>query len=269
MLLALLSACRHKHSDDVLARVYDHYLYAEDVVGLVGEGVSPEDSAAIIGNYINQWVQQMVVVEKARKNVRNDFSKELADFKNSLITYEYERLVIQQMLDTSVSLSQMQQYYNDHQSSFILKNSIVRAIYLKVPKASPNVVKIRALFAKPSLSDEDLSQLHQLATAASDVVHLDAESWIDFHLLQSEVPIETYNEAVFLRTTKRTELSVGDFVFFLRILDYKFQDDVSPFENEYDNIRTIILNARKIDIIKNMQRQLLEKASADKEIEIL
>lgn len=265
----LTAACRHKDDGDVLARAYDHYLRVSDIEGLVGDGVSPEDSAAIVSNYINQWVQQMVVLEKARKNVKNDFSKELTDYKNNLITYEYERLIIEQLLDTNVSPKEVEEYFAAHQSNFTLKNSIVRAIYVKMPKNAPSGQKIRPIFRKPALGDEDLDQIQKFASVDAAAIHLNQETWINFYDLQSVVPIETYNESVFLRSTKNLEVSDAEYVYFLRILDYKVQDEISPLEHEYDNIRTIILNHRKIDIIKNMQRSLLEKAAAAKEIEIL
>jgi hypothetical protein len=64
------SACNQGDTSPVVARVYDHELHASELDGLVGQGVSPEDSAAIVSAYIDQWVRQTVILAKAEKNVK-------------------------------------------------------------------------------------------------------------------------------------------------------------------------------------------------------
>ena len=38
----------HHNNDNVVARAYNNYLYKSDLEGLVVEGMTPEDSAAIV-----------------------------------------------------------------------------------------------------------------------------------------------------------------------------------------------------------------------------
>ena len=261
-----LSGCHRKH-DDAVARAYDHYLYKSDLEGLVGEGASAEDSLAIVNNYINQWIQQMVVLEKAKKNVNTNFDKELQNYKNSLVTYEYERKIIAQLLDTNVSDAEIEQYYRDHSENFMLHSNIVKSFYVKTPKDIQAKAKLRALFSRASLTDDNLVEIQKLASVYAQDYSFDMDTWQPFYQLQSAVPIEAYNEAAFLQGNKFYFTEDEESAYFVRILDYKVADQLSPLEFEYGNIRTIILNRRKIDIIKNMQRDLLKKADVDRKIE--
>lgn len=265
--LFLLSACHNKVDDDVVARAYGNYLRLEDLDGLVDTNLSAEDSAAVINNYISQWLQQQVVLHKAEKNVSKDFQQELQNYKNSLITYEYERLVVQQLLDTNISDEEITQYYNNHRKDFLLKTNIVRAVYVKVSKEAPCVARLKKLMNHATISDDDMQEIQKLAATYGQDYNFDEEMWMPFQKLQSLVPIETYNEVAFLRDTRYTTVNDEKSVYVVNILEYKITDDVSPLEYERNHIRTILLNSRKIGIIKNMQTDLLKKAELDKEIQ--
>ncbi|MBQ9473892.1 MAG: hypothetical protein IJU81_05740 [Bacteroidales bacterium] len=260
LLLAFVSC--HKATDDsgVLASVYGNKLTTTDIDGILGQGTSPEDSAVIVQNYINQWLLQQVVLEKARRNIQNDFSAELQNYKNSLLIYEYEQMIVAQMLDTVVSDEEIEQYYRQHLDNFALKSNIVKAIYIKVPKGCRTEPRIRRVFTRHQFSDADIMELQRLAATDAAEYYFDLDSWIPFMQLQKAVPIETYNEALYLRNNRNITISDEHFSYYAHVFDYRVTDEVSPLELERDNIRTVIINGRKIEIIKSMQRELLKEA---------
>ena len=57
-LLVLLPACSRKveEKSPVVVSVYNQELLASDLEGIVPAGFSPEDSIAIVNNYIDQWL---------------------------------------------------------------------------------------------------------------------------------------------------------------------------------------------------------------------
>ncbi len=265
--LLIFVACSDKVGDDVVARAYGNYLRFDDLQGLVQPGMTKEDSTAVVDNYINQWLQQQVVLHKAEKNVSDDFQQQLKNYKNNLLTYEYERQVIAQLLDTNVSDEEIRQYYDSHRDDFLLKSNIVRAIYLKVNVESPCVARLKKLMSKKKLNDDDMQDLQHIAAAHGVDYYFEEDTWIPFQKLQTMVPIETYNEVAFLKNNSKVIVSDSLWLYVAGILDYKVVDETSPLEYEYDHIRTVLLNSRKIDIIENMQRDLFKKAEINKDIE--
>ncbi|MCR5423731.1 MAG: hypothetical protein K6E93_03095 [Bacteroidales bacterium] len=251
-----------------MARAYSNYLYKSDLEGLVVEGMTPEDSVAIVNNYINQWVQQMVVLEKAKRNINNTFEKELQNYKNSLITYEYECHIVDQLLDTSVSGQEIEDYYNANKDNFTLRTSIIRCYYIKIDKNAPQASKLEKLVKKSKPNDNEISEIERLALVYGADCSLDREKWIPLSQLQTFMPVEIYNDTRFLRDNKTITVSDDKYLYLARILDYTTENQISPLDYEHDNIKAIILNRRKIDIIKNMQRDLLKKANEKGEIEI-
>lgn len=264
----LLGSCQGgKASGDVVARAFDSYLKAGDLVSVVTEGMSQEDSLNAVNNYIDQWLQQQVVLHKAEKNVDKDFQEELQNYKKSLLIYEYERQVIAQMLDTNIDDEEVKRYYEGHHDDFLLKSNIVRAIYVKVPAKAPCIARLRVLMSRAELSDDEYQELQKLAGMYGEDYNFDEEQWMPFQKLQAAVPIDVYNEVAFLQNN-RSYITQDDGHFYaLRILEYKVTDQVSPLEYQYNQIRTVLLNRRKIDIIRNMQLDLLRKAEMNKDIE--
>lgn len=246
----------------VVARVYDHELHQSDLIGIVGEGVSPEDSVAIVDNYIDQWVRQTVMLCKAEKNVEADFSRQMSEYRNSLLTYAYEQQILNQLLDTHVTDERIADYYEQHQDEFQLKNSIVKVVYVTAPKKSAADAKLKKLIAKSTFGDNEVVELEELATRNRLQGYYDADAWMAFHTLQSTVPITTYNEDLFLKQHRSIVLGDDSLAYYVRILDYKVSDDVSPLELQRENIRAIILNHRKIELLVKLQADLMKEAEA-------
>ena len=97
VLLLSLAGCKNDESaSPLVAKVYGYELHMDDLAGLVGEGVSEEDSIAIVDNYVDQWVRQTVMLAKAEKNVKEDFSRQMNEYRNSLLIYAYERQIVDQ-----------------------------------------------------------------------------------------------------------------------------------------------------------------------------
>ena len=273
MIVALLFgsifiSCQNTSKEKPLIRVFDSYLYPSDIQGLVKGKVSTDDSIAIIDNYINQWILQMVVLDKAKNNIDKRFEKELQDYKNSLITYEYEQSIVNQLLDTTVSDTEIQQYYDINKENFTLKNNIVRMIYVKIDKNSPSLSKIkRMMFTTREFTEELLVDVQKLSSLHAEEYFFDAQVWLPFTDLQKVIPIETYNEEMYIKQNRNIHISDDTCAYLARILEFKIVDDISPLSFEYSNIKNIILNKRKIGIIEKMQQDLLRSAEINNDIE--
>ena len=265
----LLTACTQAGGDHspVVASVYNRELHRSDLEGLVPAGLSSEDSIAVVKNYVEQWIRQAVILAKAEKNVKTDFSRELQEYKNNLLAYAYERQIIDQLLDTLVTDAQIREYYDEHKTDFQLKSSIVKAVYLAAPVKSPAVPKIKKIVQKGNFTDSDVMEFEEIAARNGFAGYYDATSWIPFVTLQTAIHITAYNEQSFLRQHSSIAFSDDTLFYAARILDYKVTDELSPLDVQRDNIRAIILNHRKIDILNKLQSDLLKEAEDGGDVE--
>lgn len=257
---------------DAVAKVYDRYLYRSDLKGVVAAGLSAPDSIDATHQFIENWIRQQVILHYAERNLDKDhqnFTEQLEAYRNSLVIYAYESELIRQKLDTVVRESEISAFYNENTANFQLRENIVKYKYLKIPLNmldKPFVKKAANLLGrKDADSEEELDQLAQ-----KWLLHYrpDDGNWVSFLTMVNEIPLEVYNEEDFLNKFSRTEIRDSAYLYDLYITEYKMKETTSPLSLEMDNIRNIIINRRKIELIKRMQDEVFQEALTKKEFEI-
>lgn len=271
--MLLLVACGggdSKNEDKkVIARVNDNYLYEENIRDFVPYGTSAKDSVELLKKYIDNWVRAALVIQKAEDNLSDEqknVEKQLQDYRNSLITYAYERELIRQKLDTTVTLQEIETYYNNNKSNFELKDNIIKVIYVKVNKKAPGVAKVQKLYKSDNAKDKQL--LADFCRQFAENFYLDDNSWLLFDDLLKEIPIQTYNKELFLQNNRLVEVSDSVYNYYLNIKGFKTRNSASPLSFEMENIKNIILNKRKLQLITSMKEDLYNDAVNNKNIEI-
>lgn len=273
LLLLLLGSCNTKsHKENgrvIIARAGDNYFYADEIKDIVPKGTSANDSIKLIKKYIDNWVHESLVIQKAENNLpdaQKNVEKQLTDYRNSLITYAYEKELVKQKLDTSVTSEEIEQYYNANQADFQLKDNIIKVIYIKVNKKAPGKEKLKKWFVSDNPKDREqlASYCHQFA----ENFYLDDNSWLLFDDLLKEIPIQTYNKELFLQNNRIVEVSDSLNDYFLNIKGFKIRNSLSPLGFEKENIKNIILNKRKLELITKMKNDVYKDALNDKKIEI-
>jgi hypothetical protein len=113
-----------------------------------------------------------------------------------------------------------------------------------------------------------LDSLESFSKFFAQAHFLDTTSWIKFDDLTDIIPIETYNQELFLKGNKRVKIEDEDYIYLLTFVDFKIKDDISPLDFEEENIRQIIIQKRKMKLIKQLRNDIYEKAVQNNEFEI-
>ncbi len=267
-----LTSCRNGNREEdrnVLARVYDSYLYASELQNLVPKGTPVKDSLIMAKIYINNWVRDKLLVYQAEKNLTDEqknFEKQLQDYRNSLIVYQYKSLLINQKLDTNLSDEEIESYYDKFADNFKLKENITRLNYIKCYTDTVNMKLFRELIRSDNPNDK--ARLDSVCEMSATDFFLNDNYWVSFNELIAKIPINTMNQENYLRNHQYAEIQEEPFIYIVRFLDYKLKGDQSPLHYEKNNIIQIILNKRKTGLIKNMEEEIFNKALNKNEIEI-
>lgn len=271
ILILIIGSCNKpdfNNSDPVLARVYDSYLYASDLGHLVPAGTNPADSLSLVRNYVDNWIKNQLLLSQADKNLtfdQKDFTRQLNDYRNSLVIYKYETELINQNLDTVVKDQEIEEYYDKNQKNFQLKDNIVQAIYVKIRSDSPKLRKVKFFAKSDRLADHDSLEVY-CKHYAEDYQIIDDE-WITFSDLLDRLPIEVFNQESYLNNNKFIQLTEDNYTFFVNFLDFRLSESLSPLSLERNNIKSVILNMRKKQLIKQMQQKIYDEAANRKEFE--
>lgn len=243
-------------------------MYQDDIKGIVPVGTSAKDSVELIKKFIDNWVKESLVVQKAESNLTDEqknVEKQIQDYRNSLITYAYEKELVKQKLDTVISNEEIEQYYNNNQADFELKDNIIKVIYVKVSKKAPGIDKLKKWYQSDNMKDRE--QLAGYCHQFAENFYLDDNSWLLFDDLLKEIPIQTYNKELFLQNNRFVEVSDSLNSYFLNIKGFKIRNSISPLSFEKENIKNIILNKRKLDLITKMKEDVYNDALNSNKIE--
>jgi hypothetical protein len=274
LLTAFIASCglfdkKEIADQHVIARAFDKILYISDLKTIVPKGLPHNDSVTIITNYVNNWLKQQVVLKKAEDNLtekQKDVSHNLEEYRNSLITYIYESELIRQKLDTVVSENEIVSYYNDQQANFLLKDNIIKASYLIVPLSAPKLDKVRLWYKSDSPKDSALllDYCHQFARD----YYTGGDEWLLFDDLLKKIPIKTYDKEAYLRNNRFIEIEDTSGIYFINIRGFKIKESVSPLSFEKENIRALIINKRKLELIDAMEKATFNDALRNNKIKI-
>ncbi len=280
VLTSMLSSCdlfKIKDSQSELvsetppvARVYDKYLYPEDLEGLTSEAINSSDSADIVERYVQSWIKKQLLIDEAATRINFDeaeLTRKILDYRYALMVHEFKQYHINQQLNTEVSEDEIQSYYQENQANFELKQNIIRGIFIKLPKEAPKINRVGKLIRsqKPKDREELASYCFQFATYYT----LEDTVWLNFEELIQSTPLANIpNQEQYLKNNRYVETSDQNFEYFLYIDEYKIADQISPLEFVRDNIEEIIVNKRKIALANKLETDIYSEAQNNNDFEI-
>lgn len=267
----VLSACKSDVpvEDEIVAKVYDEYFLKDELAAKMPRNYNREDSAQIADQIVNNWVRQTAVFKFAEQHLtdeQKDFSQQLEDYRNSLVTYAYERELINQKLDTVVGDSEITTYYEENIENFKLRTYIVKLRFIKLSPDAPKMKKVESWFTSDDV--EDFDKLYDYCRKYAENFYFKDENWLYLEEFLREVPIDETDWNNFLKNTTYLKFESGDFLYLIRIYDYKLKDDRSPIALEIDGIKDLILNKRKVELINEMRQNVVTEAREKGNIEI-
>ena len=252
-----------------VVRVFDKYLYQDDLQGLASSNLSAQDSIKRVESYMKNWVKQQLLISEAATKIEFDeaeIERKVLDYRYALMVYQYEKYYITRELSKDVTTVEIEEYYKEHQENFQLKQNIIRGIFVKIPKEAPNIAKLRRLIkSKTAKNREELkSYCFQFATSYS----LEDSSWVNFgELIQNTPLIGIPNKVQYLSNNKYIETEDENFSYFFNIYDYRISEDISPLQFVTDDIENIIINKRKIQLANQLEEDIYEQAESNNDFE--
>ena len=243
-------------------------LYENELINDIPSALIEEDSINLINQYINNWIKDQLVLKKAEdllpehvKNINNKVKK----YRNSLITYEYEQIYIKKRLDTIINDEEIEGYYNDHSDDFILKDYIVKCMYLKINKNAPDQKNLKKSYLLNNEEDELFLRTYSLKHAIE--FYYNNKEWVYFDEIIKKIPLQDFNKKKFIQKKKKLTFEEDSFIYYINIYDFRLEDGVSPLSFEKEKIRSIILNMRSTELRKKLKADLYNDALKNKSIE--
>lgn len=254
---------------EVVATVGDRELYANDLAGLIGPGLTPKDSLAALQSIVDTWVRKEIktaAAEAAISGHSDDIDEMVAQYRSSLLTYRYEQEWLADRLDTTVTSDQIFEYYDNNRDGFRLAGPIVKARIARIPAGLRQSRKLEEMFRSADEGDRNdflnICQKNQYRTYDF------SDQWTDFSSVVRHIPFSQSNFDDFLRTRRFYEVEDDQYKYMMAIDLFRPTGDYSPLERETGNIRKIILTKRRQALLGQLEDSLYTAARDDRQFDI-
>ena len=248
-----------------LVQVGKDFLYKEEVVTAIPPGVSEQDSLEIADRYIRNWIDDVLLYKKAEGNIPdNDRIDELVkSYRKTLITHSYIEQIVSQEVESNISETEIENYYNKNNGIFLAREPYVKGLYIKVPKTASGVSQVRQWYKDSSERSVDRLEKYGLRNAVDYEYFYDR--WRPLNEIMLRMPI---NETEKNRYTKEKNIEVSEkaFYYFLHVEEFLGQGEVLPLEYAGKDIKEILMNTKRVEFITRMKEDLYKEASENNDI---
>jgi hypothetical protein len=264
LILAAISffGCEQKNGDGdkVVAEAGNKKLFLSEVAAVIPNNLEPEDSAAMADDYVRKWVRQELVLQKAEENLSPELknvTRELEEYRNSLIIFRYKNELMAQRMDTTVSDSEIMEYYSQNPENFKLAKAIVKAVFIKIPVEFANPSMLKELTSDTSAPG--ISEIRDYCLQYAKNFGIYTDRWIELDALMQNIPISIENPERVLPQNQFIEHSDSSYYYFVAIQDYLLRNEQAPVDYVRGNIKSLILNRRKIEFLKKVEDNIFRE----------
>ncbi|SDL77475.1 hypothetical protein SAMN04488034_11133 [Salinimicrobium catena] len=254
----------------VIARVNDSYLYKEDVASLIAENTSPEDSALIVSSFINRWATQRLLIDRAKVNLserqQREFDQLVQNYKNELYAKAYTDVIVGRELDTAVNLNEAEEYYQKNGENFLLNENLLKLRYINLTKDNKDFDLIKTRFRR--FNNEDKEALLEMAIQFNSY-SLNDSVWVKSKQVYDKIrPLTPENDDDLLKKQNFLQLEDSLGVYLISVEDVKLRNEQAPLEYSLPSVKQILLNKRKLELIKKLEKDITQDAIKNDKFEI-
>lgn len=270
LLLLLLNSC-HLIFDqgEPVAKVGSHVLTVEELQKNIPDYLDETDSALWADDYIKRWVQRELLLLKAEENLgpeMKNVSKELEEYRNSLIVFRYKNELMKQKMDTTVKEADIQDYFDMNKESFILNRNIVKAIYIKIPLEVASPENLKELCS--GNDSEKQARLNEYCMTYAKAYDRFNDQWIAADMVFRNMPKVEIDQKNLLEKNHFIEKNDDGFYYLVYIRDYRLAGQFAPIEYVQNDIRNLILSKQKIQFLKQIEKDIYTEGLDSKKVKL-
>lgn len=273
LIFLLVCSCNYfkpEQKSQSIARVGENYLYKSDIATLVPAGTPKEDSLLLVRDYIDRWASQKLLIEAAERNLSDSKKREynalIKQYKIDLYTRAYIEEVVKRTVDTVVTQEELKKYYEENKENFKTNGTLVRLRYINLSKQNPHFETIKNKFFDYSKKDKkfwDTYALQFKSFAMNDSV------WVDMSQVYAKLAVITpENRDEMIRPGKKIQIQDKEDTYLIKVTNVIDKNQISPFEYSKPTLKEVLLNKRKLELIKKFEKDITDDAIKNNDYEI-
>lgn len=265
----LLTSCSNisdNNSNDLIARAGENFLYQNQLPSFSSE----QDSILRYLNYIETWAKEKILYDLSLTNLsqskKNDLDLLVEKYKVDLYINSYKDLIVNSRIDSIVTDQEIESFYNMNIDNFKLNENLLKYRYLKVPSDNINISRIRRYIQRLNESDRDF--LDSLNFQFADLKINDTVWFTEREVISSIEFINQKNKSNYMRINRLYEFEDDQYTNYFIVKDLLKSGNIPPLSYLYDRIKSNIINQRKLNLIQNINKEILNDALKSSKYEV-
>lgn len=235
-------------------------LYVEDIKQVLPLGLSDTDSALFAEQFIRNWAQDVLFYQNAIRNIPDtkDIDRLVENYRRSLIEHEFQRRLIDQKFTSEITDEEVEQFFNDNQRLFVLDESLVKGLFLKISNKSHDLGDIRKLYTQ--MDDESFEEIEKYSIRNAGRCEFFYDNWrtvaeIEVLLPALDKPLETL-----LKDNGSFEFKDEEYIYLLNVSEYAPKGGIEPLDHARSRIRGLLINSNEVSYMRKIKEDLYDAA---------
>lgn len=256
----------YNNSNDLIARAGESFLYQNDLP----EFYSEEDSINKFMSFVETWAKEKVLYDLSLVNLSQSKKSEIDQLVNNyqidLYINSYKDLIINNRIDSVVTNEQIDSFYEKNYNNFRLNENLIRYRYVRVPDDNINIGAIRRYISR--VNQQDRQFLDSLNFQFADL-KLDDSIWFtERDVISSVTFINQNNKSKYLIKNRLFNIRESNYINFFIVEDILKSGNIPPLSYLYERIKSTIINKRKLTLLENLNKGILNDAIKSRKYEI-
>tara|TARA_B100000035_G_scaffold222097_1_gene190776 strand:- start:226 stop:696 length:471 start_codon:yes stop_codon:yes gene_type:complete len=150
--------------------------------------------------------------------------------------------------------------------NFKLNENLLKYRYLKVPSDNINISRIRRYIQR--LNESDREFLDSLNFQFADLKINDTMWFTEREVISSIEFINQKNKSNYMRINRLYEFEDEQYTNYFIVKDLLKSGNIPPLSYLYDRIKSNIINQRKLNLIQNINKEILNDALKSSKYEV-
>ena len=260
----LVAGCGGSSDEDVIVSYKDNVFTRKQLSHSMPDGVTGPDSVRFARQAIDQWVMDQSVMDYALSldvGLSERIAYKVEDYRAELIKHEFHSHLIADSMDSSVPESEILAYYEKNKASFLGKENLYCYFYL-------------------STSSDNTEEAADWIRSSNYSEILKLKEWSRQNALDFKLDSAYVGEGVITQVSKGyfgelRRVGLGKLIrwngviqgerrrYLFKMIDVIENGASLPLSLCKDKIRSLLTNERKVLLIQNTDKRILENARAN------